>query len=192
MTRTAFKRLAPAIVVFFLLPGRALALECSDFWTWLEQGCRHVVDTYEQGDNALLVSGYEWHIPASWTPEARAQENENAWGGGWSRQRVHPDGDRENVFFLVFEDSHRQPQFNLGYTWTTYWLEDAPVQPGLGFTAAIIQRRDIANGWPVPVALPLFTLRHGSVEVLSTYIPKLNGGINHGSVLYIFGKIDLK
>jgi len=28
--------------------------------------------------------------------------------------------------------------------------------------------------------------------VISTYIPKLSGGVNHGSVLYVFGKIDLK
>jgi palmitoyl transferase len=186
------KRRALAIVIMLALPGRALALECADFWTWIEYGCRHVVDTYEQGDNALLVSGYQWHIPATWTPEARAKENEEAWGGGWSRQREQPNGDTENVFFLVFEDSHRQPQFNLGYSWMTYWLDRQGLQPGLGFTAMIVQRPDIASGWPVPVALPLVSLRFQKVEVLSAYVPKLNGGINHGSVLYIFGKIDLK
>ena len=175
-----------------VLPGRALALECADFWTWIEQGCRHVVDTYEEGDNALLLSGYEWHIPASWSPEARAQENENAWGGGLSRQREHPNGNTENVFFLVFEDSHRQAQFNLGYSWMTYWFPRSGLQPGLGFNAMIIQRPDIASGWPVPVVLPMFSLRYDKVEVLSSYVPKLNGGVNHGAVLYIFGKVDLK
>jgi len=179
-------------VVVLVFQGRASAMECADFGTWLEKGCRHVVDTYEQGDNALLVSGYEWHLPYDWTPEKRAEENENAWGGGIARSREQPNGDTENVFFLVFEDSHRWPQYNLGYTWTTYWRDRDSLQPGLGFTAAIIQRRDIANGWPIPVVLPLFTLRYQKVEVLSTYIPKLNGGVNHGSVLYIFGKIDLK
>ena len=179
-------------IIIFAFPGRASALECADFWTWLEPGCRHVVDTYEQGDNALIVSGYEWHIPAQWSPEVRAQENENAWGGGLARSREKPNGDTENVFFEVFEDSHHHAQYNLGYTWTTYWLDRNGLQPGLGFTAAIVQRRDIANGWPIPVVLPLFTLRYQKVEVLSTYIPKLNGGINHGSVLYVFGKIDLK
>jgi lipid IVA palmitoyltransferase len=186
------KRCVLALVVLFGLPGRALALECADFWTWVETGCRHVVDTYEQGDNALLVSGYQWHIPYSWSPEKRAQENEDAWGAGWARSREHLNGDTENVFFLVFDDSHRQPQLNLGYTWTTYWLDRSGIQPGLGFTAAFIQRPDIANGWPIPVALPLFTLRYQKVEVLTTYIPKLNNGINHGDVLYVFGKIDLK
>jgi palmitoyl transferase len=186
------KRLVLAAAALLALPGRAHAVECADFWSWVEQGCRHVVDTYQQGGNALLVSGYQWHLPYDWTPERRAEENEKAWGAGWARSREQPNGDTENVYFLVFEDSHRQAQFNLGYSWTTYWLDRDKVQPGLGFTVSIIQRPDIANGWPVPVALPLFTLRYQKAELLTTYIPKLNGGINHGSVLYIFGKIDLK
>jgi len=66
------------------------------------------------------------------------------------------------------------------------------VQPGLGFAAAMIQRPDIANGWPVLVVLPLFTLRYQKFELLSTYIPTVGGGVNHGSVLYVFGKIELK
>jgi palmitoyl transferase len=181
-----------AAAALLALPVRAHAVECADFWSWVEQGCRHVVDTYEQGGNALLVSGYEWHLPYDWTPEKRAEENENAWGAGWAHSREQANGDTENVYFLVFSDSHRKPQFNLGYTWTTYWFERDKVQPGLGFTVSIIQRPDLANGWPVPVALPLFTLRYQKAELLTTYIPKLNGGINHGSVLYIFGKIDLK
>jgi len=186
------KRLALLTVLLVAAPGRASAMQCSDFWMWLEQSCRHVVDTYEQGGNALLVSGYEWHIPASWTPETRAQENQNAWGGGWARSREQPNGDTENVFFLVFEDSHRQAQFNLGYAWRTYWGEREKVQGGLGFTAMIIERPDIAGGWPVPVLLPLFTVRSQKVEVLTTYIPNFGGGINHGSVLYVFGKIGLQ
>lgn len=185
------KRLVIAAVLLGL-SGNVHALECADFWPWVEAGCRHVVDTYEDGDNALLVSGYSWHVPWTWTAERRAMENQYAWGAGVARSREHPNGDTENVFFLVFDDSHRQAEFNLGYSWSTYWLDRDGIQPGLGFTAMIIQRPDIANGWPIPVVLPLFSLRHQKVEVLSTYIPKLNGGINHGAILYVFGKIDLK
>ena len=123
------------------LPGRAQAVECADFWTWVESGCRHVVDTYHHGDDALLVSGYEWHIP---------------------------------------------------YAWTTYWGDRVGLQGGLGFAAAIVQRPDIVGGWPVPVVLPLFTLRYQKAELLTSYIPRFGGGVNHGSVLYFFGKIDLK
>jgi palmitoyl transferase len=119
-------------------------------------------------------------------------ENEKAWGGGLARSLEQPNGDTENVYFLVFDDSHRQPQYNLGYSWTTYWLDRSGIQPGLGFTAAVIRRPDVAGGWPIPVVLPLFTLRYQQAELLSTFIPKLNAGINHGDVLYFFGKIDLK
>jgi len=185
------KRYVVAAVVM-ILSGRAHALECADFWPWVEAGCRHVVDTYEDGDNALLVSGYSWHTPWTWTAERREMENSNAWGAGWARSVEHPNGDTENVYFLVFSDSHRNAEYNLGYSWSTYWLDRDGIQPGLGFTAMIIQRPDIASGVPVPIVLPLFSLRYQKAEILSTYIPKLNGGVNHGSVLYVFGKIDLK
>ena len=186
------KRLIIAGLIAVGVPGPASALECAKFWTWVEKGRRHVVDTYQQGGNSLLVSGFDWHIPATWTPEARARENEKAWGAGWARSREQLNGDTENVFLLVFSDSHRHAQYNLGYSWTTYWGAREGLQPGLGYTAAIIKRPDIANGWPVPVVLPLFTLRYQNFELLSTYIPTVGGGVNHGSVLYIFGKIDLK
>jgi palmitoyl transferase len=186
------KRSIIAGLIALGLPGPASALECAEFWSWVDKGCRRVVDTYRHGGNSLLVSGYEWHVPATWTPEARARENEKAWGAGWARSREQPNGDTENVFLLVFSDSHRHAQYNLGYTWTTYWGAREGLQPGLGYTAAVIKRPDIANGWPVPVVLPLFTLRYQKFELLSTYIPTVGGGVNHGSVLYVFGKIDLK
>jgi lipid IVA palmitoyltransferase len=171
--------------------GAAQAVECADFWEWVDAGCRRVVDTYRNGDNELLVSGFEWHIPATWTPERRAELNQNAWGGGWARTTEGPNGVSESVYFLAFSDSHKNVQFNLGYTWTTYWGERESIQPGLGYTVFILQRPDIAGGVPVPAVLPLFTLRYQKVTLVTSFIPTLNGGINHGSVLYIFGKIAL-
>lgn len=170
----------------------ASAVECADFWDWVNKGCRHVVDTYTNGNNELLVSGYSWHLPWTWTSERRAEENEWAWGGGLARTVDRPDGDSESVFFLIFKDSHSQAQYNLGYAWRTYWGEREKIQGGLGFTAMIIERPDIAGGWPVPVLLPLFTVRSQKVEALTTYIPRFGGGVNHGSVLYLFGKISLQ
>ena len=167
------------------------AVECTDFGELLGKGCRRIVDTYENGSNELLVSGYAWHLPWTWTAERRREENEYAWGGGWARSVERPNGDTDSVFFLAFQDSHRNVQFNVGYSWTTYWGERRYVQPGLGFTAMIIQRPDIASGVPVPVLLPLFTLRYQKAELLTTYIPNFGGGINHGSVLYVFGRIGL-
>src|SRR6266496_1158223 len=179
--------LAPlTLLLGFGVATPAQAMECADLWQWLNFGCRRVVDTYDKGNNGILVSGYAWHLPSTWTPEARAAENSNAWRAGWSRTVERDNGDDDIVYFLVFSDSHKNAEFNLGYGWLTYWGPRDLPQPGLGYTAAIVQRPDIASGVPFPVVLPLFALRYEKLTLLSTFIPTLNGGINHGSVLYFF------
>ncbi len=167
------------------------AAACDDMWDWVNMACRHVVDTYSDGRNEIIVSGFAWHIPATWTPEARAQENQNAWGGGWSRTRESDEHVTENVFFLVFNDSHSEPEYQIGYGWNYFWRERDSVQPGLGYTVMLVQRPDIANGIPFPAILPLFSLRYQKATLITTFIPTLNGGINHGSILYIFGSIGI-
>jgi palmitoyl transferase len=169
----------------------ARAAECADLWDWLNKACRRVADTYKDGGNVLLVSGYAWHTPWTWTAEKRAEENENAWGAGWGRMVERENGDTDTVYVLVFSDSHSKPEYNVGYAWSTYWGPRSGVQPGLGYTAMIIARSDIANGWPFPVVLPLFSLRYDRVTLAGTYIPNVGGGVNNGSVLYLFGKIAL-
>ncbi len=179
-----------ALAAAFPMPARA-APECADLWEWLNKGCRRVVDTYDKGQNEILVSGYSWHTPWTWTAERRAEENAYAWGGGWARSTERENGDTDTVYFLVFSDSHYEPEFNLGYGWTTWWRPRDSLQPGLGYTLMLISRQDIWGGAPFPAILPLFALRYDRFTVLSTYIPTLNGGINHGSILYVFGKITL-
>jgi lipid IVA palmitoyltransferase len=182
-----------ALVATFALAAAApaRAAGCSDMWEWVNTACRKVVDTYDQGGNELLLSGWSWHIPATWTPERRAEENEKAWGAGWART-VEKGNDTDTVYFLVFSDSHKKPEFNLGYAWNRFWGGDRRgPQVGLGYTAFVMQRQDIAKGIPFPVILPLFSARWDKVTLHSTFIPTLNGGINHGSVFYVFGKVSL-
>lgn len=171
-------------------PARA-APECADLWEWLNTGCRRLVDTYRNGSNEVLVSGFAWHTPWTWTAERRAEENQYAWGGGWARSADRENGDTDTVYFLVFSDSHYEPEFNLGYAWTTWWRPRDSLQPGLGYTLMLISRQDIWGGVPFPAILPLVSLRYDKVTVFSTYIPTLNGGINHGSILYVFGRIAI-
>jgi len=168
----------------------ARAAECGDLWEWLNTACRRVVDTYKKGDNQLLVSGFAWHLPYTWTPEKRAEENENAWGGGLGRSVERENGDTDAVYFMIFSDSHSKPQYNLGYGWSTYWGQRSGVQAGLGYTALVVARNDIFNGWPFPALLPLVSLRYDRATLFTTYIPSL-GGVNNGSVLYVFGMIGL-
>ena len=175
-----------------LFPAPARAAECADLWSWLNAACRRLADTYKYGDNALLVSGYSWHTPWTWTAEKRAEENEYAWGGGFARNVERENGDTDTVYGLIFSDSHSKPEYNLGYAWNTYWGQRESIQAGLGYTALIVARSDIANGFPFPAVLPLASLRYSKVTLFTTYIPNFGGGVNNGSVFYIFGMIGLQ
>jgi lipid IVA palmitoyltransferase len=186
LTRPLIRALAAALCLSFA--PIAAAAECADLWEWLNKACRRLADTYEKGDNVLIVSGYAWHTPWTWTREKSQEENELAWGGGLGRMTERENGDNDIVYFLIFSDSHYRPQYNLGYGWSTYWGERQSVQPGLGYTAALVARNDLVNGWPFPVVLPLASVRYQKATVYATYIPTLHG-VNHGSVLYVFGAI---
>lgn len=186
------KRLIFGAAFLLALPGRADALECADFGSWLEKGCRRVADTYDRGENQFFISGYSYHVPATYTPEKRAELNSNAWGSGWARTVEDADGDTHSVGLLAFLDSHKHVQWNIGYTYSTYWRSRDGVQPGLGYFVGIVQRPDIAGGVPFPAALPLATLRYGQATLFATYIPTLNGGINHGSTLFVYGSYTFK
>ena len=176
------------LLVAFSVPAFAA---CDDLWEWLNAGCRRLVDTYKDGKTDLLVSGYAWHTPWTWTAEKRAEENSNAWGGGLERTVERENGDTDTVFALVFSDSHSKPEYNLGYAWNTYWGNRDSIQGGLGYTLMLVARNDIFNGWPFPVILPLASVRYDRYTAYATYIPNV-GGVNHGSVFYFFGKIGLE
>jgi palmitoyl transferase len=186
-----------AVVVVALDVAPVLAVECQGDpkdkeLSFLDRACSRLVDTWKNGKNEIILSGYSWHTPWTWTAERRAEENAYAWGGGYGRTVEEPNGNTHTVFGLAFLDSHRNVEFNVGYGWSTFWGPRSGIQPGLGYTAMIVQRPDIAGGFPFPAVLPLASLRYGPATIVSTYIPNFGGGINHGSVLYVFGRVVLE
>jgi palmitoyl transferase len=195
MLKYRWLRLA-AIVLFMQAGSLHASVDCSGDPTsteldWIDRACSRITDTWKRGNDEILFSGFAWHLPGTWTAERRAELNQNAWGGGYGRTIEEANGNTHTVFGLAFLDSHKNVQFNVGYAWFTYWGERKNVQPGLGYTVMIIQRPDIASGIPVPVALPFASVRYDQLTLVTTYIPNLGGGINHGSVLYIFGRYTL-
>jgi palmitoyl transferase len=189
----AFARCSAAFAAAWAMawPTATLAASCADLGTVLSPACRRIADTYEQGRTGVLLSGYSWHLPSTWTPERRAELNANAWGVGLVRTTEDEKGDSRSVFLLAFLDSHENIQWNVGYEHSTYWGSRAGLQAGLGYTVAIVQRPDIADGIPFPAILPLASLRYRDATFFMTYIPSLGGGINHGSTLFMFGRVLL-
>jgi palmitoyl transferase len=45
---------------------------------------------------------------------------------------------------------------------------------------------------PIPAVLPLASLRYRQATLYATYIPTLNGGINNGSIVYLFGRVTFR
>jgi palmitoyl transferase len=179
-----------------LRAGPALAVECEGNpdaaeLSFLDRACSRLVDTWKRGRHEILLSGFAWHLPFTWTAERRAELNQAAWGGGYARTVEEPGGNTHTVFGLAFLDSHKNVEFQIGYAWSAFWGPRDGVQPGLGYAAMIVQRPDIWNGVPFPAVLPVFSLRYDKVTVVSTYIPTIGGGVNHGSVLYVFGQVWL-
>ena len=186
-------RIAPLLAMLAAvlpIPARA-ALECEDFGNLLARSCRTIADTWTHGGHELYLTGYAYHVPATWTPEKRAELNSNGWGGGYGRSVDDADGDNHAVFGIAFLDSHRHVQFQVGYAWHRFWGPRDGLQAGLGYTAMIAQRPDIWNGVPFPVVLPLAALRYRKATLEVTFIPTLSGNLNHGSTLFAFGRVAL-
>lgn len=163
-------------------------VNCAGMWAWAARQCDGLKAAWFEGRATWYASGYAWHIPGTWTEDKLAELNQRAWGGGYGFARTDEIGDNYSWYALAFRDSHFDTTAMVGWGAMTYWPKKAPVAVGLGYTAFIMMRPDIAKGWPFPAALPLASVKAYNVEVLGTYIPKLNGGINHGDVAYFFAR----
>ncbi len=163
-------------------------LNCEAMWQWAGRQCQGLKAAWFQGRATWFFSGYSWHLPGTWSQDRLDELNSNAWGGGYGFARTDEHGDNYIWFALFFKDSHDNLQSQVGWAWLTYWPAVSDVAVGLGYTAFIVQRPDIASGWPIPAILPVGSVKLGPAEVMASYIPKLNGGINHGDVLYLFAR----
>ena len=168
--------------------GSVHALECADLWSFVGRVCGKSAAAWDHGQNELIVSGYAYHLRSTYTEEKLRGLNEHAWGGGWARTVADPDGDTHTIFLYGFHESHGKVQWNAGYLYTTWWGPQDGLRAGLGLATFIVQRPDIASGVPIPAILPVASLGYGKLTLLATFIPTVNGGINNGSVAYVFGR----
>jgi palmitoyl transferase len=163
-------------------------LDCAGLWSWVGRQCAGLKGAWYQGRATAYVSGYAWHLPGTWEEARLKTLNSRAWGGGYGFARTDEHGDGFGWYALAFRDSHFKLTTAVGWSAVTYWPTQADVSVGLGYTVFLMTRPDIASGWPFPAALPIASVKLGQFEVLGTFIPKLNGGINHGDVAYFFAR----
>jgi len=163
-------------------------LECDRMWSWLGSQCAGLKDAWYEGRPTLYLSGYTWHDPHTYKSTNLAALNDKSWGGGFGWSKTVANGDSFGWYAMAFRDSHYNITKSVGWTWLTYWPAGSDFAVGLGYTAFIASRPDIANNWPFPAALPIASIKVKDLEVIGTFVPKLNGGINHGNVASFFAR----
>ena len=149
-----------------------------------------ISSTVRNGDWDAYVTGFAWHAPWAYDNSTRGRLNEAAWGGGVGRSMRDEDGDRHSVFVMGFADSHRDPQFAVGYAWHRYWKLARDWRVGLGYMAFLTSRKDVAHRWPIAAMLPCLSIRRGRCEIIGLFVPRVSKDIK-GDVFFVFSRFAL-
>ena len=154
---------------------------------WASSVTNHLGTIYDQGGTELLVPGYTWHDPGTYTAAKRATLNSHAWGIGLSRNLTDAQGDQELVFAMMFSDSHYNAEPMVGYAEQWNWRPfSGDFRLGAGYTVAVTSRADIMRNVPFPLALPLASVGYGKFTLYGTFLPRFNGSPNNGNVAFFF------
>jgi palmitoyl transferase len=157
---------------------------------WWESVKNNFSLIYHEGQNDLYLSGYAYHDRNTYTKEKLSELNEGAYGSGIGRSKININGNTEMLYAMTHLDSHKDVQAEVGYAWVKKFNVFSDFRLGIGYTAFIVSRSDIAGRIPVPFALPLATMDIKNVSINAVIIPKLNNGINNGNVVFFFAKFS--
>jgi lipid IVA palmitoyltransferase len=175
-----------AIFVFTLgTTGQALA-SCGDE-SLLDQVCMRLVDTWTQGDNDFYLPFHAHHLRFAYTKQKIESFRENNWGIGYGRSRYNEYGNWDGLYGMTFLDSHSSPEYIFGYAHEWMWGEPEALHAGLGYTALVTGRKDIAFYAPIPLVLPVASVNYDKVSVNATYVP---GGKGNGNVIFFWSRIS--
>jgi Antimicrobial peptide resistance and lipid A acylation protein PagP len=174
-------RLAALAAALCMCSGSAVAGMWDDFKDHLDNNWTQSKRAWTDGRHDVYVSGLIWHAPWAYEDD----ENWKAYGLGLGKSVIDEKGRTHGLYALAFQDSNYKPQYNFGYTWTTYWqLGKSNWDTGLGYTAFIFMRSDFSSYMPIPAVLPVASLRWDKrAEIMGTYVP---GFGDRGNVAYFF------
>ena len=171
-------------------PAWLPTIDCGEMSGWFKSQCTNLGAAWTRGRPLVMLSGYTWHDPSTYDDDKLESFNSESWGGGFGFGRSDDKGDHYSWYTMAFKDSHYDWTVMAGWAWTTYWPERSDFAVGLGYTAFLMSRPDIFNNVPFPAVLPIASVKLGPAELMGTFIPKLNGGVNHGNVGFLFGRVQ--
>lgn len=143
--------------------------------------------TWQSKDVEWYIPINTWHNRSSYTHEQIAKYNERPWGIGMGKYRYDADGDWHGLYTMAFLDSQSKWEPVIGYGFQKVWEPKQALKFGLGYTVGLTFRDDM-HYVPIPLLLPLMSIKYQSVALQSTYIP---GGKGNGNVLFTWIRWEL-
>ncbi len=156
--------------------------------SWLQRLWDPVADAYTDGALEVLLPLHTHHLRSAYSAEQIAHYQEKPWGLGIGSGLYNENGNYQSVYAMGFQDSHFKPQWQAGYTWKAIWRPAEDFRLGLGYTAFLMARADIAHFIPFPGIVPVASLAYKNLNIESTYIP---GGAGAGNVVFVWAKWEL-
>lgn len=139
-----------------------------------------VINTWDSNGYELYIPINTWHNRAYYTKQEIENFNERPWGLGLGKYRYDADGDWHGLYFMAFSDSHQKIEPIAGYGFQKIWQADNQVKIGLGLSVGLTMREEL-NYTPIPLIVPLISVKYKKVAMQSTYVP---GGDGHGNILF--------
>ena len=143
--------------------------------------------TWQSQDVELYVPINTWHNRNFYESEDIHDFNERPWGIGAGKYRYDENGDWHGIYAMAFLDSNSEIEPIVGYGFQKVWRASENVRLGLGYTLGMTVRQDF-DYVPIPLLLPLFSVKYKQVALQSTYVP---GGYGHGNILFSWLRWEL-
>lgn len=180
--KKAIRLLSAAAVVALALPASADDGKPGFF----DRAWTELTDTYRLGTTEYYATFRTWHTPWAYSDEQNKQYQNWPPGFGIGRGRFDDKGNWHGVYAMGFQDSHFKPEWIAGYGWKTYWQAPGDIKFGLGYTAGLTARTDIAHYTPFPIVLPIVSADYGKLSFEGAYVP---GGKGYGNVMLLWLKL---
>lgn len=182
-----FKRFTALLLSGAFLSTAVLADEDTGLHddAWYERAWNTVATAYHKGTPELYVPLKTYHLRSAYSQEKIDSFNESPYGLGYGHGYYDDRDNWHGVYAMGFQDSHSKPEWMLGYSWKAMWGDRKGWQTGLGYTAFLTARSDIANYFPFPGILPIASISYKKLSLEGTFVP---GGSNNGNVFFFWGK----
>lgn len=132
--------------------------------------------TWQSTNYELYIPINTWHNRSNYTDEQISKYNEQPWGVGVGKYRYDQDGDWHGLYAMVFLDSKSKWEPIMGYGFQKVWKPSEEVKLGLGYSVGLTLRNDL-NYLPLPLVVPLISVKYQSIALQSTYVPGVSGHV---------------